>query len=659
MRLFSTATAQPRPELLLLISLAISPLPLLGRCLAPPSFDGHTSAARRFGQQQQQQFQQQEPVFETDGQRAGDYEQGSEGVDDDDDDDGWGDWLKEKYVVRDPFDDEFDQMVEETLEHWHVPGLSVAVVHGDYTFAKGYGKAILPDVPATPETLYYVGSTTKSFTAAAILLLIEDAQLQANNSASPHTLPPDLSLTTPVSSLIRDDFVLPDTYATSKATLEDLLTHRTGMPRHDLSLPGATGPRTITLRDHVANLRHLPLTADLRSAWQYCNMMYLALAHVLEQLTSTTWSEFVRARLWAPLSMPHTYASLTEARAQAPHLLSAPYYWHNATASFVREPYLPDAAALTGAGNVLSCVADYASYLRALLKRRPNPFASQDPFRQLRRAARAVVADPADSDDEEERGGGAHPPWTGPTLYGLGWMAQTYRVGGLRVYTHDGAVTGYAASMAYAPEAGWGVAVMANTEVRGNWAAERVVVRLVEGLVGTPVGERWDALAAFDGQWEKGRKKRARAREELYPGAPGGRGEEGWMPLGLPLERYAGVYVNWGYGNFTFVVEEGHGASPFEVDGVADDATAHRRRHLHASVKDKLWAFKLCLEHVSGEYFMAWQGAVEEMPNGLFDDEMPFKARFEVGVSGKVERLHLAMEPKMGEDMIVFTRVDE
>lgn len=434
------------------------------------------------------------------------------------------------------------------------------------------------------------------------------------------------------------------------------------MPRHDLSLP-ATGR---TLRDHVANLRHLPLTADLRSAWQYCNMMYLALAHVLEQLTSTTWSEFVRARLWAPLSMPHTYASLTEARAQAPHLLSAPYFWHNATRSYIREPYLPpSSAALTGAGNVLSCVADYATYLRALLKRRPNPFASQDPFRQLRRAARAVVADPADSDDEEERGG-KNAPWTGPTLYGLGWMAQTYRVGGLRVYTHDGAVTGYAASMAYAPEAGWGVAVMANTEVRGNWAAERVVVRLVEGLVGTPVGERWDALEVFDGHWEKVRKSREGARDVLFPGAPRGRGDEGWVPLGLPLERYAGAYVNEGYGNFTFVVEEGHAASPFgnddeDVGGVADDATTRRRRrrHLHASVKDKLWAFGLCLEHVSGEFFMAWQGAVEEMPNGLFEDEMPFKARFEVGVSGKVERLHLAMEPKMGEDMIVFTRVDE
>ncbi|KKY18313.1 putative penicillin-binding [Diplodia seriata] len=442
---------------------------------------------RLFGQQQHQQSQQQyqqqqEPVFETDGQRAGDYERVDQEADGEDD--GWDEWVKEKYVVRDPFDEEFDRMVEETLEHWHVPGLSVAV---------GYGKAILPDVDATPDTLYYVGSTTKSFTAAAILILIEESQHQSGTTSSAN-LPPDLSLTTPVSSLIRADFVLPSTYTTRTATLEDLLTHRTGMPRHDLSY--AASPNT-TLAAHVRNLRHLPLTAAPRTTWQYCNMMYTALAHVLETLTSTTWAEFVTARIWTPLGMTAgTFASLAEAKQHASDRLSAPYFWDNATAQFVREPYVPDAPALVGAGNVLSCVSDYARYLRALLKRRPNFFPGPQGFRELRRAARTVVSDPADAGEEEARGG-RNAPWSGPEL------------------------------------------------------------------------------------------------------------------------------------------------------------------HLHADIMDKLWSYQMCLEHVSGEYFMAWLGATKEFPNALFDDDMPLKARFDVGVSGKVERLHLAMEPKMGEDMIVFKRVDE
>ncbi|OJD30137.1 penicillin-binding protein [Diplodia corticola] len=631
-------------------------LPLLGRCLAPPVVD---RAARLFGQRQQQ-----EPVFETDGRPV----DGREGVGDDD---GWGDWVRDKYVVQDPFDEDFDRMVEETLAHWHVPGLSVAVVHGDATFAKGYGKAILPDVDATPDTLYYVGSTTKSFTAAAILLLIDDSRLPSS------PLPPNLDLTTPVSSLIRADFVLPDPYATSKATLEDLLTHRTGMPRHDLALPAAA---TTTLRHHVRNLRHLPLTADLRTTWQYCNMMYTALAHVLESLTSTTWAEFVTSRIWRPLAMTNTFASLAAARAHptARHHLSAPYYWHNASASFVREPHLPDSPALTGAGNVLSSVADYAKYLRALLRRRPNFFAGPDGFRQLRKAARSVVVDPGDDEDDEERGGsGKNAPWVGPELYGLGWTLQTYRVGGLRVYAHGGAVTGYAAEMAYVPEAGWGVAVMANTEVKGGWAAERVLVRLVEGLAGTAADERWDAVGVIDGRVAKLREGRARARETLFPGAPerpregegeGEGGEGGWLPLVLPLERYAGTFANDGYGRVTFAVEDGHGGNATVDDDEEGGGSAGagyggydgiRGRHLHASVADRLWPYTMCLEHVSGEFFMAWLGATKDFPNGLFDDEMPLKARFDVGVSGKVERLFLGLEPRMGDEMMVFTRVDE
>ncbi|KAL1641815.1 hypothetical protein SLS58_005857 [Diplodia intermedia] len=620
---------------------------------------------RLFGQQQhqqsQQQYQQQEPVFETDGQRAGDYERVDQEADGGDD--GWDEWVKEKYVVRDPFDEEFDRMVKETLEHWHVPGLSVAVVHGDTTFAKGYGKAILPDVDATPDTLYYVGSTTKSFTAAAILILIEESQHQSGTTSSSNDLPPDLSLTTPVSSLIRADFVLPSAHTTRTATLEDLLTHRTGMPRHDLSY--AASPNT-TLAAHVRNLRHLPLTAPPRTTWQYCNMMYTALAHVLETLTSTTWAEFVAARIWTPLGMRATFASLADAQRHAPGQLSAPYFWDNATGSFVREPYVGDAPALVGAGNVLSCVADYARYLRALLARRPNFFPGPQGFRELRRAARSVVSDPADAAEEAERaGGGGNAPWVGPELYGLGWMLVTYRAGGLRVYRHNGAVTGYAAEMAYVPQAGWGVAVMANTEVRGGWAAERVVVALVEGLAGTPAGERWDAVGVVDGRVAENRERRARARGVLFPEAPV-EGGEGWLGLRLPLEAYEGVFEHEGYGRVRFAVEDGHGASPVEggdeESGGYGAEGAHdglRHKHLHADIMDKLWSYQMCLEHVSGEYFMAWLGATKEFPNALFDDEMPLKARFDVGVSGKVERLHLAMEPKMGEEMIVFKRVDE
>lgn len=128
-----------------------------------------------------------------------------------------GDHQPPRSSVRNPLkDDAFVALVNRTLAEWHVPGLSIAVIQGDEIFAEGYGYASLEDgIPVTPHTLFYTGSTTKSQTAAVLSMLIDEL--------------PDLSWTTPVSSVIRDDFVLEDAWATDHITFEDLLSHRTGL----------------------------------------------------------------------------------------------------------------------------------------------------------------------------------------------------------------------------------------------------------------------------------------------------------------------------------------------------------------------------------------------------------------------------------------------
>ncbi|KXH59769.1 hypothetical protein CSAL01_06418 [Colletotrichum salicis] len=93
---------------------------------------------------------------------------------------------------------------------------------------RGYGYAVLNSTPVTPHTLYYTGSTTKSFTAAGISLLIDNA----NATSSVY---PGLIWKTPVSDILSDDFVLSDDWATAHITLEDALSHRTGYPRHDMA----------------------------------------------------------------------------------------------------------------------------------------------------------------------------------------------------------------------------------------------------------------------------------------------------------------------------------------------------------------------------------------------------------------------------------------
>ncbi|KAK1974795.1 beta-lactamase/transpeptidase-like protein, partial [Colletotrichum cereale] len=150
-----------------------------------------------------------------------------------------------------------DAYIKGVMKQWDAPGLTVAIVDGDKTWAKGYGYAVLNSTPMTPHTLFYTGSTTKSFTAAGLSLLIDNAT--ANSSVYS-----GLTWKTPVSSILRDDFVLSDEWATAHITLEDALSHRTGYPRHDLA-------SAKTPRETVRLLRHLPLAVEPRTTFLYSN----------------------------------------------------------------------------------------------------------------------------------------------------------------------------------------------------------------------------------------------------------------------------------------------------------------------------------------------------------------------------------------------------
>ena len=146
--------------------------------------------------------------------------------------------------------------------------------------------------------MFYGASTTKALVAAALSLIIDD------DATFPH-----VSWQTPITQIIPDDFVLEDEYSTLHLTLEDAATHRTGLPRHDFSLQG--GDQTV--RDVVRSLRYLPLTQPLRTTFQYCNLMYVMLGHVLETLTGQWLGAFLAERIWKPLNMTSTYFSLSDA----------------------------------------------------------------------------------------------------------------------------------------------------------------------------------------------------------------------------------------------------------------------------------------------------------------------------------------------------------
>jgi CubicO group peptidase (beta-lactamase class C family) len=118
----------------------------------------------------------------------------------------------------------------------------------------------------------------------------------------------DLSWGTSISSIIRDDFVLAEEWATAHISIEDALAHRTGVPRHDWSYGGAYGDdlHEGTPRDVVRSLRDLPFAAEPRTTFHYCNIMYVVIAHVVSTLSGKSLKDFLEDRIWEPLGMKST-----------------------------------------------------------------------------------------------------------------------------------------------------------------------------------------------------------------------------------------------------------------------------------------------------------------------------------------------------------------
>ncbi|KAG7055962.1 penicillin-binding protein [Colletotrichum scovillei] len=350
---------------------------------------------------------------------------------------------------------DLDEFIERIREEWHAPGLAVAIVDGNNTWAKGYGYAVLNSTPVTPHTLYYTGSTTKSFTAAGISLLID-------NASATSSVYPGLNWKTPVSHILRDDFVLSDEWATAHITLEDAMSHRTGYPSHDLA-PATTAQGTTRL------LRHLPMAAEPRTTFLYNNKMFGAMGYLIEVLTGSWLGDFFREYLWEPMGMNETYFSLKDAE-RSGLVLAKEYYYDPDDGSYLQLPHEPSSGE-EGAGSIISNVLDYAKYLRIMMTE--SAPISKAGHREVK-TPRTLVAP-------------AMAPFTGPVSYALGW--NTAILGGEQVYFHTGGVNMFISMMMMIPSQQIGVVVFTNTDVK---APQVIATHILSEHLGIPKYKRPD-----------------------------------------------------------------------------------------------------------------------------------------------------------------------
>lgn len=336
----------------------------------------------------------------------------------------------------------YNARLDSLLAEWSVPGLAVSVIHGDAVLQRSaHGQAVLePATPVTPDTRFPIASMTKSFTAMMIALLVADGELEWDKPVR-HYLP---------------EFILKDAYATRHITVRDMLSHRSGLPRHDL----AAWREEIPLPKLIERMQHLDFFATFREKFYYNNLMYYASAYLVERISGQRWQDFMHERIFAPLSMTATNLSTFEDIEG--HPIAQGYRAVRdeegvATGDYTHLPFGPITDVSPGAaGAMVSTLNDVTTWLKLHINgglHNGEQFIPANHLHQLH-AAHTII--PGGALNQQLFGHNIN-------LYALGWFLQPFR--GDTLVQHGGNVEGHSTIMGFMATQQVGVVVLANAAI--------------------------------------------------------------------------------------------------------------------------------------------------------------------------------------------------
>jgi len=404
----------------------------------------------------------------------------------------------------------FEAFVDSARVAWKVVGLSVGItVDGKTVYLKGHGERDLAKrLPVTPQTLFAIGSSSKAFTTFAMGALVDQGKLQWD---------------VPVNTYL-PWFRMHDESVSRRITPRDLVTHRSGLPRHDLLWYN----NTISTREElVRRIAHLPLNKDLRETFQYNNLMFLTAGYLVGNITGTTWEAGLRQLVLDPLGMKRTNFSVKQSEADPDHSLG----YRAQNDSIQRLPYR-DISLVGPAGSINSSAEEMLKWVGLHLAGGKLGSTQVIQASTLKDMYRPYTPISGLGDDAE----------LGPMSYGLGWFIDTYR-GHYRVQ-HGGNIDGFTASVTLLPKDGIGIVVLVNQNgaALGELVARHAMDRLLGGAMRDWSGQALARTKAAQAVARVATQKKAAAR---IPNAP---------PT-HPLAAYAGTYADSGYGAATVSIE--------------------------------------------------------------------------------------------------------
>ena len=350
--------------------------------------------------------------------------------------------------------------LEKVLGDWKGAGFAVAVVEKNkVVYAKGFGvKDLDTKQPVTPQTLFAIGSCTKAFTAALVGQLVAEGKFTYDEPVRNY-LPELHFYNNDMNNLI---------------TMRDMMSHKTGLPRHDLSWYFNPAENRDSL---LMRIKYMEPTYRPKEKYQYNNFMFFAQGVVAEKFTNQSWEKTLREKILEPLEMKRSNSPYGAVKDDAD--LASPYVYKN-DSTLQKVPHY-NIAVMGPAGGVYSSVLEMANWVQAWIY--GGKFKGQQvvPPSHYREAISSQTPNASGIPDS------AHADISGGN-YGFGWSLLNYR-GHYRV-EHGGAIDGFIASTAFFPTDSIGIVVLSNQSSRQ-----------IPNIVRNIISDRMLKLARFD--WNK------------------------------------------------------------------------------------------------------------------------------------------------------------
>lgn len=404
-----------------------------------------------------------------------------------------------------------EKSINKAMNTFQVPGVAVAIIKDNkVVMSKGFGLTEYgTNNRVNGDTLFGIASNTKAMTAALLANLVDQGKL---------------TWQTKVIDII-PEFQMPNAYVTREFTLLDLLSHNSGLGlgAGDLMIwPGTT----LTNKDIIKGLKHLPEVSSFRSEFAYDNLMYVIAGEIIAKVTGKTWQENIKETIFKPLGMKNTKAKFSLISKNNKNVARA-HVPLDGKLNVVGGNFLEQ---FSSAGSVASSVNDMSLWLKAQLNEggygdNKKLFSERQSHNMWQMRTILPVSSTATKNDKTHFSG-----------YGLGWFLNDYH--GVKLVHHSGGILGMVSKVVLVPEENLAMVILTNQQ--SGYAFNAIYHQILNEYLDLPAKDWVDFYATMSEQRKSAEKNRlAEAASNLDKNSR----------HSLPLKAYAQTYQDNWYGD--------------------------------------------------------------------------------------------------------------